>query len=1573
MLATSTAAANAFDATEKNVCDKNGIAPWTLSTDKGMRDLQNILVLALETTLLMRDKHNGGSGSVDPHFSGSSWIRRRRLLDRPPNRDAEDVPPHLLLTCDCPAPEHMNRHKPFWSPACSKAARALNKSRNAANKAKKRLAPQSARISPRSRIHIQKLCEDVKRANRTFRRVLTDAKRRYWGIVEGRLSRFTSYKEVQAVVRLLGSGMQKKLGKSGNHASDSLANTIAKRGGLTSNRQDPSATISGGMEAADFLTAHFADTTRPRSTSSALDDVHKIEVRRASEGRKQISPSLSERTTRALSAVEEWHSKQSAPGQLLAQIPAQLAEPLPGPASNLPGKRFTTAEVMACKVRKKGKSTWHDGVSDSIVASACSRWDECFAVMMSMAALTGEYPLWWKNPRMRHLLKSKANTYSTAIDPKHTRPLSIGHPMAKLGEALLTSRLVYITESEDKGTALGKKQFGFRPKRGCLDNLLSHVQAVKQAWRKGWFTVEICRDAVKAFDKVHHATVLHKLCHKHNINGPLLRLTAGFLRHRQAHTVLGDDMGHTLDLYGGVPQGAVASPCLYAVDADEQTTLCDGLTSPLFGSPIGTASVAYYADDSRIWVLLPGPDATDITHPSGSWQQECSQRLRNFQDLLDESSVLAAMSRQAFSDDPKKLQSTVYLPDAWTTPKKDQIIAALEQSPLFMLDQQFEIGTNTIVALGLQLDSGLTFNEHILSKVAMAHRRVDTLESLKSEPWFTDTHTMIKRIYSPWIASLWEHASPCWGTAGPALLQKIDAVERRALQACFGLKRTEQGVSRLALLRESGIHSAQQRRLINAAVTWHKVNGSAPDSSHGRMLSLWKTESPDWRQEVQEAKGLCAWIDIQTCNVSCTSKRADERRALVTPLAYCAAAAMTLQMTLEQVGSVERHGLEHSSMRCCPYLEDPCDGITPAPEMLEQRVTTESLQLESFDTLFPRGSEGFTYELPIVGAAGKRTHHQKSLANAYAAALAEAFMAKAKQHRSNVVCSTDGASIFQFGPSVLEPTPQEAEHLWTRNGGGSGAVIATADNTPLAMFGTTHGRVSDSAADEMAGLHSVLMALVSAYIPECIDILDPSGRSASASRHLVWETPSGSPPRDRLSIAPGKTTIIIACDNQGVVQAARTESLCSQPLRGASAARTPGHAIHREIVMAKRTLTARGASVQIIWMPGHTDESDWLNYTADLLADKAAIVAAYTGNGSHALPMSLRMLKNHLKRYADVVLRNSWFHLFKDAAGRNNKAVGHDYLVNMVLWQGPTVDHLLDKSIQQELARTRDRWLAVPVEITLCSLSYQATKAVTRLRLNMRTRNVILARKYNAPATCPWCLTRPDSAKHRLIHCSKVATDRLAFADQLRAATLGSDPNIPDTRTNDNIISTFFTFDLLIKGLYHDSPLPDLERYTAPPPHTRKAFAEVGQRFLRKVNFYRRVFSDQADIHPDVKLAITIRTAIERSLANLNTGPNGLLDPHNRPSAPPRLDAAAVAFAPGRQSHPLSSPSPAAPAALEPTSDLPPELGDDEANWSECSSSDPEHEDLHLGPPPTQRRAGRRSTSTALRPRTNSR
>jgi hypothetical protein len=571
----------------------------------------------------------------------------------------------------------------------------------------------------------------------------------------------------------------------------------------------------------------------------------------------------------------------------------------------------------------------------------------------------------------------------------------------------------------------------------------------------------------------------------------------------------------------------------------------------------------------------------------------------------------------------------------------------------------------------------------------------------------------------------------------------------------------------------------------------------------------------------------------------------------------------------------EPYGLEAEEQRICPWdRSNPTTGITKAAQRLEEPVTTTTLRNRPWRQLFPRGTEGYDYDKPVLGSAGERDTVQKQLAAEYARAKASSAMTHVVRHQSSVVCATDGAYQTSFGPSVLTRSRYGISRLWTRHGGGSGHVIAGARDKILALWSTQHGRISDSATDEMGGMHSVLAALVAGYLgPTVAQRIDKLGIATGETGvqggepALRWETPDAKSPV-HLSIEKGVTDIIVFCDNQDVVRATRTGALKAQPHKG-GIARGEGYAMHNQIMKYKEALQTAGASVHICWMPGHTP-SCWLNDTADHLADGAAVLAAGDGRGKRSIPTTLRMHKNHARRKVTLLLRNSWFHWDKEETARGRTPSGHVYLRDTVLWRGYTRDRTLPERLQGLMAEERDRWLALPKEIVYPTHSFQAARAITCMRHGFPTANRMMATRAGVPkgdeVPCPGCTGMSDTPQHRFV-CESFQSHRDALVEELREATWRNSEGQVDGRTAKEVMQKCWTWDLLVKGDYREASLTDVQRHTAPPVETRQAIANVCHKFLTATHFYRRVYSKQGDVSREVKVLLRVTKVLARRQA----------------------------------------------------------------------------------------------------------
>ena len=94
-------------------------------------------------------------------------------------------------------------------------------------------------------------------------------------------------------------------------------------------------------------------------------------------------------------------------------------------------------------------------------------------------------------------------------------------------------------------------------------------------------------DFEKAFDRVPHRRLLHKLEH-FGIKGLLLQWIAAFLRNRSFTVKVGSSVSSNRQVLSGVPQGSVLGPILFLIYVSDLLRILN-------------SSHAFYADDGKLY------------------------------------------------------------------------------------------------------------------------------------------------------------------------------------------------------------------------------------------------------------------------------------------------------------------------------------------------------------------------------------------------------------------------------------------------------------------------------------------------------------------------------------------------------------------------------------------------------------------------------------------------------------------------------------------------------------------------------------------------------------------------------------------------------------------------------------------------------------------------------------------------------------------------------------------------------------------------------------------------------------
>jgi hypothetical protein len=164
------------------------------------------------------------------------------------------------------------------------------------------------------------------------------------------------------------------------------------------------------------------------------------------------------------------------------------------------------------------------------------------------------------------------------------RPLSLTSSTCKLFEEVLVRQLLEFLRNKN---VVPINQHGFIPGRSAITNLLTSCNQWTKLLDTGKTVDIVYLDFSKAFNRVPHSLLLHKL-ERYGINGHALNWIATFLSSGTFAVKVGSVLSDKKLVISGVPQGAVLGPLLFTLYTSD---LLARLQCPF----------AAYADDVKIF------------------------------------------------------------------------------------------------------------------------------------------------------------------------------------------------------------------------------------------------------------------------------------------------------------------------------------------------------------------------------------------------------------------------------------------------------------------------------------------------------------------------------------------------------------------------------------------------------------------------------------------------------------------------------------------------------------------------------------------------------------------------------------------------------------------------------------------------------------------------------------------------------------------------------------------------------------------------------------------------------------
>ena len=244
---------------------------------------------------------------------------------------------------------------------------------------------------------------------------------------------------------------------------------------------------------------------------------------------------------------------------------------------------FTRESVEAAiKSLKTNSAPGPDGMTSELLSKCASVISEPLASLFSKSMHEASVPSLLKWAAVVPIYKGGDRS-----DPSNYRPVSLTPILIKIMEKTVCEEMVaFLSENN----LFNPNQHGFMKGRSCLSALLSvHDEIILNLSNSQTSCTEmIYLDFAKAFEKVDHGVLLHKL-KQLGITRKLGNWLLSFLSNRNHLVRIPGGVSSDGSVLSGVPQGTVLGPLLLLV-----------LLSDI-SSGINHSSVESFADDTRVY------------------------------------------------------------------------------------------------------------------------------------------------------------------------------------------------------------------------------------------------------------------------------------------------------------------------------------------------------------------------------------------------------------------------------------------------------------------------------------------------------------------------------------------------------------------------------------------------------------------------------------------------------------------------------------------------------------------------------------------------------------------------------------------------------------------------------------------------------------------------------------------------------------------------------------------------------------------------------------------------------------
>ena len=433
---------------------------------------------------------------------------------------------------------------------------------------------------------------------------------------------------------------------------------------------------------------------------------------------------------------------------------------------------LTPSEVeLVLETLSIGKASGPNGLNNRIIRALSHELSYPFCSLFNQSLQTGAVPTSYKEANVCPVPQkgdlSMVSNY---------RPISLLSAEDKVFERLIFK---YLFNHLQDNNLLSSLQSGFIPGDSTINQLTFLYNTFCQALDAGKEVRAVFCDISKAFDRVWHSGLLHKL-QAAGVTGAVLAWFRNYLCDRKQRVILPSAVSDWKLICAGVPQGSILGPLLFLSYISDIV------------NDIGS-NIRLFADDTSLFIIVEDP-----LEAAGSLNTD-----------LDRISQWAATWLVSFN--PAKTESLLI----------SRKVNRPYHPPLFMQEYQItEVESHK--HLGLYLSNDCSWHKHIDYITEKAWYRISTLRKLK----FHLDRKSLETIYITFIRPLLEYGDIIWDNCTHQEKIELDKIQNEAARIATG---TTKLVSIDALYKEIGWETLEQRRNNHTLSLFYKMmNSLAP-------------------------------------------------------------------------------------------------------------------------------------------------------------------------------------------------------------------------------------------------------------------------------------------------------------------------------------------------------------------------------------------------------------------------------------------------------------------------------------------------------------------------------------------------------------------------------------------------------------------------------------------------------------------------------------------------------------------------------------------------------------------------